>query len=74
MTPQKVKFSFEKRTVGIPYVLWASIDGGERWAVMEWEKIPKEQTIKDAMDIFGRACFIYHRAIKWPRFELTPEE
>jgi len=70
MIPKKVKFSFEKRTVGIPYVLWASIDGCERWAVMEWEKIPKEQTIEDTKNIFGRSCEIYHRHIGFPRFQM----
>lgn len=68
--PKEVQFTFEKRDIGLPYVLWAKIDGGEKWAAAEWYDKPTENRVREAKRIFLRACHIYHKHIETPRFTL----
>ena len=70
MTPKEVVFKFDKRAVGLPYVLWAIIDGGIGWVVEEWDKKPLGREIDQIKRIFMRSCHIYHKFIEFPNFRM----
>ena len=70
MTPRKIQFSFEKRDIGLPYVLWVKIDEAGRWAAVEWDKKPSNKQIEEAKINFMRACVIYHKHIDFPDFQM----
>ena len=68
MIPKQIQFTLEKREHGVPWVLFAKIDNANPWAIIEWEKPPKDSVIEDTKKICLRSCEVYHRHIHFPSF------
>lgn len=69
MTPKEMVFSVWQRSE-CEWILRASLDGSEGWIIKKWEKKPTEAEIQEVQDITMKACELYHRSMRIPRFSL----